>query len=204
MNTLILTSPAHTQTLLTTCLYSWAVRVSQSDQYRLHQLCEEDVFTNKHKLSVTAAVPLAVTGYAHICMLHHTVDGDHQTWQTDTERVIGEEGKAPLGPASCVCVCGPSSFQVLGIDSRSCDRPVLGGTWKLLDVLLDPCTVCFSAVIPEVSFSFSCFTGFLGQFFLIRINTILNKCKVHPVQNPHRYSSWHLTMVTAWLWIAYR
>lgn len=82
----------NTQTLLTTCLYSWAVRVSQSDQCRLHQLCEEDILANQHKLSVTVAMALPVSSYAHICMLHHTVDWDHQTCQRNTERVCTRQG----------------------------------------------------------------------------------------------------------------
>lgn len=68
--------------------------VSQSDQGRLHQLREEDILMNQHKLGVTVAVPLTVTGYAHVCVLHHTVDGDHQTWG---EGVTGKEGLSPTG-----------------------------------------------------------------------------------------------------------
>ncbi len=154
---------AHTQTLLTTCLYSWAVRVTQSDQCCLYQLREEDILTNQHKLSMAVGMPLTVTSYARICMLHHTVDWDHQTWQTDTESIKGAEGWAPMGPASCVYSL--SSFQVLGVDRRS-PRSYQCGLWKLLHVFPDPYSPYFSLLFSR--FLLFPVKGLFGQWFLIR------------------------------------
>lgn len=72
--------------LLTSCLYSRAVRVSKSNQCRLDQLSKEDIFTNQHELGVTVAPPLTVGGHCHVCVLDHAVDWDHQTWHNETER----------------------------------------------------------------------------------------------------------------------
>lgn len=115
-------TPAHTRSLLTTCLYSWAVGVSQSNQCRLYQLCEGDIFTNQHKLSMMVAVALTVSNCASIFMLHHTVDWDHQTWQTNTERCKGKESWAQLELAS---------VQVFGVEQGSCDLGPAGVRWTL-------------------------------------------------------------------------
>ncbi|TNN70247.1 hypothetical protein EYF80_019461 [Liparis tanakae] len=63
---------------------------ASSDERRLHQLREEDILVDQHKLSVAVAVTPAVArhahAHAHVHVLHHAVDWDHQTWQTERER----------------------------------------------------------------------------------------------------------------------
>lgn len=82
-------------TILTTCLNRRAVGVPEGHERRLHQLREEDIFTDQHKLGVMVAAALAVTGW--LCMLHHAEHRDHQTWNNNRVQVIEEERPDPSG-----------------------------------------------------------------------------------------------------------
>lgn len=88
------------------------MRVSKSNQCRLYQLCEQDVFTNQHKLGVAVTTPLTVACHSHVCMLHHTVDRDHQTWRNKTER-----------EKVIALMCSSPTSQVLAFNGKLQVRP---------------------------------------------------------------------------------
>lgn len=80
---------------LTAGLHGRAVRVAQGHQGRLHQLREEHVPPHQHKLSVAVSMALGVAGScpAHIGVLHHAVDWDHQAFRRERRGGVGVAGE---------------------------------------------------------------------------------------------------------------
>lgn len=70
---------------LTVGLCSWAVRVAEGEQGRLHQLREEDVLPDQHELCVLLSPVASLRRHASVRLLHHAEDGNHQTCAAERE-----------------------------------------------------------------------------------------------------------------------